>query len=66
MQNIDIEYRAVTEGSKYVELGRQPHEYFNSKHLFLYTARDNIFVLKWNPLAFLLHVSLLSLNPISS
>ena len=26
--------RAATEGSKYFELGRQPHEFFNSKYLF--------------------------------
>ena len=27
--------RAATEGSKYFELGRQPHEFFNMKYLFL-------------------------------
>ena len=26
--------RAATEGSKYFELGQQPHEFFNSKYLF--------------------------------
>ena len=26
--------RAATKGSKYFKLGRQPHEFFNSKYLF--------------------------------
>ena len=28
--------RAATEESKYFELGRQPHKFFNSKYLFYY------------------------------
>ena len=32
-----VSVRAVTKGSKYFELGRQPHKFFNSKYL-LYTS----------------------------
>ena len=30
--------RAATKGSKYFELGQQPHEFFNSKYLLMYVV----------------------------
>ena len=42
MQIKIIDYRAATEGSKYVELGRQPHEFLGLPQAASYCIRFEV------------------------